>query len=138
MKALSKLFFKLLEKCLEVTNRSCFTGLTSLAHICLRFPDHLLQNHVHDTLDSFFELIDHCQFSSLDLHHGIQPEEVVEGINVQAVGGPDRFFDILWLKLEPADKLQLVFHVFLCQPVDFKGVISIQLQRFPEIFKIVT
>ena len=57
MKALEKLFLKLLEKCLEVTTGGCFAGLTSLADICHRFLDHLLWNCAPDVLDSFFEFV---------------------------------------------------------------------------------
>ena len=78
-----------------MTTGGCFARLTSLARIFYRFPDHLLQNHVPNTLDSFFESIESRQFPSLDLHHGIQPEEVVEGVKVRAVGGPDLLLEIL-------------------------------------------
>ena len=87
-----------------MTSGGCFKGLTSLAHICHCFLD---QNHVRDTLDSFFEFIDRRQFSSLDQHRCIRPEEVVKGVKVRAVGGPDLLFEILLLKLELADLLQL-------------------------------
>ena len=45
------------------------------------------------------------------------------------------FFYILWMKLEPVDELQSVFHVLLRQLVDFEGAISILLQRYSKLWR---
>ena len=67
---------------------SLFADVASFADIAHRVSDHLLQNRARNVFDGFLQLINGRRLSLAYVNHGVEPEEIIKGIEVGAIWGP--------------------------------------------------